>query len=243
MRFGNHFLPDNDGGRAMLTALLRFGLTDENAVEDAPWCAAELPTLRRQARRMKWRDVGTLISLTFEEWKYAELYVMRPIDKSESELEAWREEQRKKSWRKSKAKQRAREKREKEARVAAARTQAINPRQTAIIEILVGRGGPGMMMPVPELVKVASKSHAFAHSRYRRTFWLNGPPPNAIVRNLRDAVHETVSQLDRKRVIETYKTQGNRGPVKWVRMLKWWSLEDEQTSVGASDPTPRRNTK
>ena len=37
LRHSNHFIPDDDDGRAMLTPLLRFGLTDASAIEDAPW--------------------------------------------------------------------------------------------------------------------------------------------------------------------------------------------------------------
>ena len=53
MRFGNHFLPDNDDGRAMLTALLRFGMTDDSAIRDAPWSVSELPTLKRRGKRFE----------------------------------------------------------------------------------------------------------------------------------------------------------------------------------------------
>jgi hypothetical protein len=60
LRFGNNFLPEDDTGRRMLTALLCFGLSDDSAIEAAPWCEAELPLLKRRARRIKWDDVGKL---------------------------------------------------------------------------------------------------------------------------------------------------------------------------------------
>jgi hypothetical protein len=117
LRFGNHFLPDSDDGRTMLTALLCVGLTNESAIETAPWCEIdELRKLKRQARQVKWwRDktaIGKLIGLTFDEWVLAKLWLTGPIDRSEKELEAWREERRKISCGKSNAKQRAKKNRD-----------------------------------------------------------------------------------------------------------------------------------
>jgi hypothetical protein len=94
-RWGNHYMPDNDDGRAMLTALLHYGLTDENAAEHAPWCGPdEFARLKRNAQRIEWKgsgkQIGKLICLTFIEWKAAKLWAMRPIDKTEKELDAFR---------------------------------------------------------------------------------------------------------------------------------------------------------
>ena len=121
MRFGTHYLPEDHAARMMLTALLCFDLTDDSAIECAPWCGSELATVKHTARRIKWRDIGKLISLTFDEWRTAKLWVTRPIDKSESELEAWREQRRKESSRKSKQKARAAEKQKAERTLAKAR--------------------------------------------------------------------------------------------------------------------------
>ena len=52
-------------------------------------------------------SIGRLIRLRFDEWKEAKLYILRPIDRTDAELEAWREERRRKSSRKSKQKARA----------------------------------------------------------------------------------------------------------------------------------------
>jgi hypothetical protein len=234
VRFGNHVLPDDDAGRAMLTALLCFGLTPENAIEDAPWCAAELAQHKRRAKRMKWRDVGELIDLTFEEWKQCKLFMMRPVNASLADIEAWREKQRKESWRRSKAKLRAKEKLEKEARMARAHKATNSPRQTAILEILVGRGeGRHEAMSVPELVRKARKLKSFARSRCQNVTYCDGHV--ATPRNLRDAVHEVVNQLVRKCAVETYTSLGDRGPVRWVVMLNRTSTGASETSVGASD--------
>jgi hypothetical protein len=245
LRFGNHFLPDDDDGRAMLTALLRFGVTDENAMEDAPWCSDELPTLKRRARRMKWREVGKLIELTFEEWKHAKLWIMQPIDASELDIQAWRKERDKESSRKSKAKARAKEKQEKDAMLerANAKMETTNPRQDAILEIMIERGGLSSIA-VPELMNEARKLPAFTRSQCRNTRWVGGPPASAIVSNLRDAVHETLNQLERKGVVKTYKRPGERGPVRHAELehsLIWPKARDDEHSFIFDAENERRN--
>lgn len=223
LRWCNHFLPDTDTGRAMLIALLRFGLADENAIECAPWCeAAELATLKRRARRIGWRDVGKVIGLTFKEWKRAKLFILRPVDASESDIEAWREERRKVSARDRQAKRREKQKMEKESMMTMARPQT--PRQKAILEILL-RGyfaNPmlGLWRSVPELMKEAQKLPEFAG-----------------VRNLRDAIHETLDQLEHNRIV---KPHTNR-PVRKVMLNIWLgdakaASEALDSGVGLSDP-------
>jgi hypothetical protein len=165
MRFDTHFLPDNDKSRAMLTALLRFGMTDDSAIADAPWSASELPTLKRQGRRLKWRDVGKLIGLTFDEWKAAKLWVAKPVDVSDADLEAWRIQQRKESWRKSKQKARAREAEQRQDSLAKAKP--LKPRQSVILKMLIEHGP----ISVSELTKRASRSNAFKPSRLQDTYW------------------------------------------------------------------------
>jgi hypothetical protein len=210
MRFGNHFLPDNDKGRAMLTALLRFGLTDDSAIADALWCEAELQTLKRKGRRLKWRDVGRLVGLTFDEWKAAKLWVARPVDVSEADLETWRKQQRKASWSKSKQKAREMEAEQKQVALARARAKPLKPRQAFILKMLVQHNG--RPMTVAELTKRASKSNAFTPASYRDTTWCGGPPKHAIVRNLPFVVRRTLEQLKAKGIIETYKRSGKREP-------------------------------
>ena len=129
-----------------------------------------------EASALKWRDVGKLISLTFDEWKAAKLWVARPVDVSDADLEAWRKQQRKKSWSKSKQKARSREAEQKQGVLAKAKP--LKPRQAVILKMLVEHGP----MAVPELTKRASKSDAFKPSRLQNTHWVNKPPP--VVRNL-----------------------------------------------------------
>jgi hypothetical protein len=86
-RYGNNFLPEDDNGRDMLTALLVFGLSDDSAIESAPWCGAELPALKRRARCIKWKDVGELIQLTLAEREEIELW-LEPFNMTPAELRA-----------------------------------------------------------------------------------------------------------------------------------------------------------
>jgi len=81
-RYGTHFLPPDDGGRAMLLLLRRLGLTDEGAMEDAPcWLdAAELPKLRREAWTVKWNTFGQMIRLTYDEYETFKLWWFTPSD-------------------------------------------------------------------------------------------------------------------------------------------------------------------
>jgi hypothetical protein len=240
MRFGNHVSPDNDAGRTMLTALLCFGLNDESAVEDAPWCAADLPAFKRRTKRIKWHEVGELIGLTFDEWEDSKLWITNPVDTSAADLQAWREERRKESNRKSKQKQRAKEKLEKEWRMAKARKPNDTPRQAAILEILAGRGEgiPGSMS-VPELARKAAKHRAFSRSRCQNTTYCDGRVPTP--RNMRDAVHETVKQLERKHAVGTWTQPGDRGPVRWVALknvvvpVTSVTVSVTKRSVGVSD--------
>jgi hypothetical protein len=220
LRWCNHYLPDADTGRAMLATLLRFGLTDQNAIECAPWCeAAELSALKRRARRIKWLDVGKLIGLTFKEWKRAKLFLLRPVDASDSDIQAWREERRKVSARNRQAKRREKQKREKE--IMQATWQTTTPRQKAILEILIRHHvAKGFAIKsVPELMKEAKKLSEFAR-----------------VKNLRDAIHETLNQLEAKHAIRTHSFR----PVRMV-MLDIWrapksASEASDSGVGLSDP-------
>jgi hypothetical protein len=228
LRWCNHFIPDSDAGRAMLATLLRFGLTDESAIESAPWCEGELATLKRRARRIpnKWRDsdigreVGKLIDLTFKEWILAKLFMLRPVDASESEIEAWREKRRKESARNRQANRRDKLKRERETMQA--KWQPTTQRQKAILEILIKNHlGPMWrhITSVPELMKEAKKLPAFAG-----------------VKNLRDAIHETLNQLEAKHVIRTHSFR----PIRMVMLDIWHDAKSasEASDSGVGLPTP-----
>jgi hypothetical protein len=217
-RFNNHFLPDNDDGRAMLTALLRFGLTDESAIEHAPWLdQAELRKLQRKARRMKWREVGALIRLTYEEREACKLWIFPPCDVSPEEVKRRRDEKckmRDKDRRKRKREQQRKERQE---------MQAASERGPAVLRML--KAGESMLFPqkpgiispprphwsycgwlsVSHLIELAKQSRAF-----RR-------PDGEPLRNMRQTVHRVVKQLGDIGTIETKLVPGKRGTILLAR--------------------------
>jgi hypothetical protein len=69
-RQGNYFVPENDEGRAILTAQIRCKLKDDDAKERAPWITdAELVALKRQAKKIAFKDIGELVRLKhLERW-------------------------------------------------------------------------------------------------------------------------------------------------------------------------------
>jgi hypothetical protein len=212
-RFGNHYLPDSEDGRAMLAALLCFGLTDDSAINDASWCEAELPALKRKARRIKWHDVGKLIGLTFDEWKAAKLWIMRPIDKSEAELDAWRKDRRK-------VQDSVRKKRQREHERSTRETmRAADNRRDAVLQMLEARGLAfprksgvippprfcGEWTPISTLMELA-----VTHRAFRR-------PDGRALRDLRKTIHRTLTRLAKSGVVETRLEQGQRGKVTLIR--------------------------
>jgi hypothetical protein len=213
-------LPNNDEGKALLTALLRFGLTDEKALKDAPWCKADLTKLKRQARRMKWRDdVGKLIGLTFAEWKEAKLWILRPIDASEQDIEDWRKEQRKNNDAERKRKKRDKDREEREA------TRQSNKRNDTVLRMLKAEKvfpAFGGWTTISALVKQARKCVAFRCP--------NGSPP----RGLRVLVHRTVKRLEALGLVETKLIAEKHGKVLYVQKT---NLE-----AGKADAFGYRNT-
>jgi hypothetical protein len=216
-RFGNDFLPDNDEGRSILIALLSLGgLPDAVAIEFAWWCDAELPTLKRQACRTKWRDIGKLIGMTTKELEEYKLWCFGvPADQTPKEFEAWKKERSKRLARERQQERRKRLKAEKEAekerKLQMAKTMAkkhSNPRHVAILKMLAD----SRYLSVAEIMKKARKSHAFVRSCNRTTTWVKGPPENVIVTDLRKTVHRSLKQLEAKGAIRTFTIPGERGP-------------------------------
>jgi hypothetical protein len=200
LRFDTCFLPDTIEGRNMLIALLRFGLTDEGAAEQAPWGEAELSTLKRRARRMKWHDVGRLIGLTFVEWKEARLWVLRPIDASEQDIKDWRKNQRKKNDAERKRKKRESDRKQKQAKLAKADLEHNPIQATAVEKILIENDHP---MPVAEIMKEARKSFRYDFPRPRH----NERRADA---SLRSAVHRALDHLEKKGAVLTDKRRKGR---------------------------------
>jgi hypothetical protein len=231
-RFGNDFLPDDDDGRAMLTAFLCIGESDVVAIKFAPWCEAELPALKRRARCTKWANIGKLIRITTKE---IEEYIGLPIDKTAEEFEAWKKDRSKRMAKERQQQCRERLKEEKERKLARAKAEP-NPRHAAIHKMVTD---PWSSVSVPEIMRKVSKSKAFQRSSRSYVTYVGGPPPSAIVKNLRDAVHETLNQLEAKGIVVTARRPGKRGPVRWVRLAQNAEIgasEPQNGSVGASDP-------
>jgi hypothetical protein len=193
---GTIFLPDDDTGRRMLIALLYFGLADAEVAAFGYWCEAELPVLKDY--RVNCDDIGQLIGLTTAELdalgRRAPWCIGLPIDKTAKEYEVWMKQRQKDMTSKRKQIQRGIERELKRAQQAAkerklTKAQAeANPRHAVNLAKLVEGGG----MAVAELVKAASKSHAFLKPSCRNATWVGGPPPHAIVKNLLVTVHRVI---------------------------------------------------
>lgn len=131
MRHGNHFLPDDDHGRALLTALLCLDLKTEDALQDAPWLEpTELRKLRKTARRIPWDRIGDLVKLTAAEWEAAKLWFTRPYGMSKEEVRRLQAERNSKN---AKERQQRKRQREKEAKAIMQNTPS---RADVILRIL-----------------------------------------------------------------------------------------------------------
>ena len=245
-RYGNHCLPVGDTGLAMLTALLCFGLTDESAIQDAPWCAAELEGLKRQARRWSWRDVGKLINLTYDEREDYKLWILDPCDVSRKEVQRRQAEKQAKADKERKKRQRLKQREDREA------MRSTNDRRGAILRMLndisllfperSGVVSPPRShspftyqgwAPVSRLVELAKQSRAF-----RR-------PDGKPLRNLRDAVHCTVKGLANNGAIATRLEPGQRGSVLLVKAAAVGKPDafSDGRSVVSGFPEKARRTK
>jgi hypothetical protein len=212
-RFKTHYLPDDSEGRALLLVLLRLGLSAEAAIEDAPWCAAELAALQRAAGRVKWQDIGKLIGLLDAERDACKLWQWWPIDVPKEEVQRRAIERRKQADRERKQRKRERNRQERETiKMSDERAEAIM-RLLPYIEAGKNFSGPGAnadraqapWLPVSVLIKETIKCKAF-----RR-------PDGARLRNVRDAVHRALRRLASLGVIETALRPGPRGSVLYVR--------------------------
>jgi hypothetical protein len=230
-RYVNHYLPDSDEGRAMLTALLCLGLTDEAADAQAPWItAAELHGLKRKARWLKWDMIGALIQLTYAERQACKLWRFMPCDVSAEEVKRRRSEKRAAAEAKRKKRKREELRNERDA------MRQTNKRDDAVLRMLDLTGkdyhSPDApppychWLPVSELVKQAKRCDAFRC------------PDGSRPRDLRRLVNRTVEKLKAFGAIETKLKPGKRGPVLWVRKVTAADLENEENCpvfVGKAD--------
>ena len=219
-RWGDYcyLLPNDADGRAMMVALLHFGLSSEAAMQFASWRHEpdELRQLQRKARSTKRSEIGTLIKLTIADWEKFKLWVLLPRGVPEKEANRWRAARNR-----EKARKRQQRKREKELegftimRNTPARKEAIElmlklarlphrPGPTICDSVYVGLDPS--WTSVPELVKQAATCKAF-----RR-------PDMQPLRNLRDAIHCTLRALAKEGVIEMKMRNGARGPVLFAKL-------------------------
>jgi hypothetical protein len=202
---GYHYLADDADGRAWLTALLHCGLTDEDAIQCAPWLEpAELPALRREARRLAFDDIGALVGLTFAEWGRFKAWRFYPCDITREEFERHRRERRK-----EKARTRRQEKREGQSFSLA------EQRYWTVLGI-VKRAGK---ITQPELIKRTRRHPPFQPSpSYFNTAFLRDLVPKRATA-LRQLVHRIVKRLAEDGLVTIETTKGKFGPVLVVRAL------------------------
>jgi hypothetical protein len=216
LRYGNNFPPDNKEGRCLLTALMCFGMSEESALESAPWCAAELPLIARRAKRIKWDDIGKRVSLTFEEWKDVGLWRFMPIDKTPDEIEAWRKQRRKDGAALRQQECRERLRHEKERRLKMLDT-ITNRRHAAILKVLVDHGHP---MRVVDIMPMVRKLYEFKDIHTDTGF--------------RSVIHKSINRLERNGVITVTKRAGRTG--------EKWAFITPKTAMSLCDPPKRLKT-
>jgi hypothetical protein len=207
-RYGNHYVPENDEGRAMLMAQLRCKLKDDDAKERAPWItAASLETLKRQAKKIDFKKIGELVGLKHRErWHDAvKMFSWPACDISPEDAERYR-------------RNREREmtnKRQKKFQESIKTMRHTDRREESVLLMLRNlprvplSGGLDPMSgwtPVSDLVKEAERCAAF-----RRP---DGRPQS----QLRKPVHRVIETLKANGQIETAQRPGTRGMVMYVRL-------------------------
>ena len=213
VRFGNHFMPNKAKGRAMLVALLRFKLKPDDAMEIAPWLGpAKLKKLRTKARLIPFNDIGKLICCTYAEREDCKLWFLRPCDVPWEEVLKLQAEKNRK---KARERQRRKRQQRQERRDA---MQNVDRRDDVIMHILTMD-----WTPVSALVRKARKWRVFCR------------PDGTPLRNLRDAVHFTLRQLEKHDAIKIDLRAGPRGPVCFVRRTHLEELEGHGERDAFSD--------
>jgi hypothetical protein len=207
-RYGNHFVPDDNEGRAMLKAQLRCKLKIEDAQERAPWITdAELAELQRQAKKIPFNKIGELVGLKHAERWHDDVKMFSWAACDISAIDAARfltERQRKQSAERSKAYRDNKE----TMRHTAKRDDAV----LQMLKILpkephcAGLNPMAGWTPVSALVKEAKHYDAF-----RR-------PDGYALTNMRNAVHLVLKDLKANGQIEMVQHPGMRGMVMYVRL-------------------------
>jgi hypothetical protein len=220
LRHGSRFIPNNEDGRKLLTALLWLGLAAEKATLQASWCEPELRKLQRAARRVKWEDLGELIGLSYEEREQLKAWSFWPHDVPQEEV---RRRQAEKNRKNARERSRRRRERERDKREQQRERQAMiinaSKRDTAILRMLDTQ----RWTPISELV-----GQAFTCRAFRR------PDDWSIRRSgMRKLMHRAVEQLVEHGLVETKLVPGMRGMVRMVRKFDVAELMNEDGPAGA----------
>ena len=213
-RYGNHHLPDDASGRAMLSALLRFGLGAEAAMEDAPWLGSvEYQAMQRTARRMTWKDAGTtLIDLTYADRQACKLWLFAPCDVPMVEV------QRRRIVRRVRADRERKRRKRQQQREGLQQMRNMNKRDEAILRMLAipslptsqREGANVYRIYGPDWMPMSALAEEARHCTAFRC------PDGWPLRNLRAAVHRTVKRLAEQGAIKTMLRAGRRGPILCV---------------------------
>jgi hypothetical protein len=201
-RHGNHYLPDDNRGRAMLVAFMRCQLMDDDAKERAPWVTDdELKKLRRKARRLTLEQIGTLISLTYAERMACRVFFLPACDITREEALRRQAERNRENARKRQAKLR-------ESKMTMRHT---SERDDAVLRMLtmLPTTTLGGWTAASVLVKEAKRCDAFRRPDGRRQ------RDSA----MRKAVHRVLETLKAHGQIETTEQPGARGMVTLVRRV------------------------
>ena len=221
-RWRNRFLPNTAEGRAMLIALLHFGLSPEAAVQLMSWRfeAAELRQLQRRTRSVKRSELGRMIKLTYEEREQERVWSLMPYDVSNEEFQL-----RQTVKKEVNNKRRQQQKRDKE-REERMRLENTISREDAILAML---SDSRYWTPISALVKQAETCKAFRrpdgkqvglswdYPRRERFGSMGTHVSPGFSGSLRKVVHRAVQRLAERGEVQTELRGGVRGKVLFVR--------------------------
>ena len=214
-RYGNHYLPDNSEGRAMLLGFLWCGLSTDNAKERAPWLTAdELESLQLEARCLTLNELGKLIGLKNKERYDCRVFFLAASNVTPEEAARYQAERDRENARKRQMK--LRQSREKMRHTI--------KRDEAVLRMLTTMPTPSSWTPVSALVTKAKRCDAF-----RR-------PDGRPLSNPRDAVHCVLKTLKTHDQIQMTEQAGARGMVCMVRLADWKRAERDIDSDALIGP-------
>jgi hypothetical protein len=201
-RYGNHFLPDNAEGRAMVVAFLRCRMRTDDVKERAPWITDnELQKLQSDASEIESiKELGELIGLTWDErMGPCRVYFLPACDVTPLEAACLQSDRNRENARK-------RQIRFRESKMKMRHTSI---RDDAMLRMLATLPPISGWTPVSVLVKEAKRCDAFRRPDGRKL----------APRSLRKTVHRVIEVLKAHGQIETTEKPGARGMVTLVRLV------------------------